>query len=60
MKLRFTRRAIENIGAIAEYIESRNPPAAQRVRAQSMKVCKISSYFPTPGGFSKPKAFANS
>jgi plasmid stabilization system protein ParE len=33
MKLRFTPRALENIAAIADYIQARNPAAAQRVRA---------------------------
>jgi toxin ParE1/3/4 len=32
MKLRFTRRAVENIGAIAHHIRERNPAASQRVR----------------------------
>jgi len=33
MKLRFTPRALENIAAIADYIQARNPAAALRVRA---------------------------
>ena len=33
MKLRFTPRATENIAAIADYIRSHNPTAAQHVRA---------------------------
>jgi len=49
MKLRFTRRAIENIGAIAEYIESRNPPAAQRVRAAIYESLQNLVLFPHAG-----------
>jgi len=33
MKLHFTRRAVENIAAIADYIHDHNPAAAMRVRA---------------------------
>ena len=33
MKLRFTPRALENIAAIADYIDAQNPSAARRVRA---------------------------
>ena len=32
MKLRFTRRAAENIADIADYLHERNPAAARRVR----------------------------
>jgi len=33
MKLRFTRRATEDIIEISDYVHARNPAAAQRVRA---------------------------
>jgi plasmid stabilization system protein ParE len=33
VKLRFTRRATENIASIADYIRDHNPAAAVRVRA---------------------------
>ena len=33
MKLRFTKRATENIAEIADYLHERNPAAARRVRA---------------------------
>jgi plasmid stabilization system protein ParE len=33
MKLRFTPRALANIEDIADYIRTRNPAAARRVRA---------------------------
>jgi len=33
MKLRFTRRATENLTEIADYLHARNPTAARRVRA---------------------------
>jgi plasmid stabilization system protein ParE len=32
MKLRFTRRAIDNIGAVADFLSARNPAAADRVQ----------------------------
>jgi plasmid stabilization system protein ParE len=33
MKLRFTRRAVDNIAELADYIRSRNPEAAQAIRS---------------------------
>jgi toxin ParE1/3/4 len=33
MKLRFTRRATENLSEVANYLQQRNPAAAVRVRA---------------------------
>lgn len=33
MKLRFTRRAVDNIVELADYIRARNPEAAEAVRA---------------------------
>ena len=33
MKLRFTRRAVDNIAELADYIRARNPEAAEAVRS---------------------------
>jgi plasmid stabilization system protein ParE len=33
MKLRFTPRALENISDVAEYLQARNPTAAERARS---------------------------
>lgn len=33
MKLRFTKRAIENLADIADYIQAHDPSAARRVRS---------------------------
>jgi toxin ParE1/3/4 len=49
VKLRFTRRAIENIAAIAEYIEARNPSPAQRVRAAIYESLQNLVLFPLAG-----------
>jgi toxin ParE1/3/4 len=49
MKLRFTPRAVENIIAIAEYIEAHNPPAAQRVRAAIYESLQNLVLFPLAG-----------
>jgi len=49
MKLRFTPRAIENIVAIAEYIQARNPAAAQRVRAAIYESLQDLVLFPYAG-----------
>jgi toxin ParE1/3/4 len=49
MKLRFTPRALENISAIADYIRSRNPAAAQRVRAAIYESLRDILLFPHVG-----------
>jgi len=49
MKLRFTPRAVENIVTIADYIEVRNPPAAQRVRAAIFESLQNLVLFPLAG-----------
>jgi toxin ParE1/3/4 len=49
MKLRFTPRALENISAIADYLRSRNPAAAQRVRAAIYESLQDLILFPRVG-----------
>ena len=49
MKLRFTPRALENIVAIADYIQARNPPAARRVRAAIYESLQNLILFPHAG-----------
>jgi toxin ParE1/3/4 len=49
MKLRFTPRALQNISAIADYIRSRNPAAAQRVRAAIYESLQDLLLFPHVG-----------
>ena len=49
MKLRFTPRALENIAAIADYIQARNPAAAQRVRAAIYRSLQDLILFPHVG-----------
>jgi toxin ParE1/3/4 len=49
MKLRFTRRAVENIAAIAYHIRERNPAASQRVRAAIYQSLQDLILFPHVG-----------
>jgi len=49
MKLRFTPRAAENIGAAADYIRARSPAAAQRVRAAIYESLQNLLLFPHVG-----------
>ena len=49
MKLRFTPRALENISAIADYLRSRSPAAAQRVRAAIYESLQDLILFPRVG-----------
>jgi toxin ParE1/3/4 len=49
MKLRFTPRALENIAAIADYIQAHNPAAAQRVRAAIYESLQDLILFPLVG-----------
>jgi toxin ParE1/3/4 len=53
MKLRFTPRAIENIVAIADYIQVHNPAAAQRVRAAIYESLQNLLLFPYAGRLQK-------
>jgi len=49
MKLRFTRRALENLSEIAEYLNNRNPAAARRVRSDIEEGLGILKLFPSAG-----------
>ena len=49
MKLQFTPRAVENIVAIADYLQARNPAAAQRVRAAIYESLQNLILFPHAG-----------
>jgi plasmid stabilization system protein ParE len=55
VKLRFTRRATENIAAIAAYIRERNPAAAVRVRAAIYASLQNLILFPRVGQLQKTK-----
>lgn len=49
MKLRFTRRAAQDLADIADYIHERNPGAALRVRAAILDSLKNLVLFPEVG-----------
>jgi toxin ParE1/3/4 len=49
MKLRFTPRAVENIAHIGDYLQARNPRAAQRVRADIYEGLQDLILFPQVG-----------
>jgi toxin ParE1/3/4 len=49
MKLRFTRRAVQDLAEIANYIGVRNPAAAQRVRAAILESLQNVVAFPQIG-----------
>jgi toxin ParE1/3/4 len=49
MKLRFTPRAVENIAQAADYIRTRNPDAAKRVRAAIYDSLQNLILFPNVG-----------
>jgi plasmid stabilization system protein ParE len=49
MKLRFTPRAAQDIGAIADYIRARNPRAARQVRAAILHSLQNLVLFPQVG-----------
>jgi toxin ParE1/3/4 len=53
VKLRFTRRATENIASIADYIRDRNPAAAKRVRAAIYASLQNLILFPRVGRLQK-------
>jgi toxin ParE1/3/4 len=55
MKLRFTRRATENIASIASYIRDHNPAAAVRVRAAIYASLQNLILFPRVGRLQKTK-----
>jgi toxin ParE1/3/4 len=49
MRLRFTRRAVDNIAELADYIRFRNPEAAQAVREAIYDSLKNLLLFPNVG-----------
>jgi toxin ParE1/3/4 len=49
MKLRFTIRALEEVAAIADYIRTRNPAAAERVRSAIYEGLQTVLLFPHVG-----------
>lgn len=49
MKLRFARRAIADLNAIADYLSAENPDAARRVREAIMEGCRLAVSFPDIG-----------
>jgi plasmid stabilization system protein ParE len=49
MKLRFTPRATEDLTAIGDYIRTRNPAAAVRVRAAILETLQMLVLFPHAG-----------
>ena len=49
MRLRFTRRAVENISEIASYLTERNPHAAKRVSAAIDESLRYLTLFPRAG-----------
>ncbi len=49
MKLRFTPRAVQDLSAIADYVSSRNPPPALRVRAAILDCVQNLLIFPRAG-----------
>jgi toxin ParE1/3/4 len=56
MKLRFTRRATQDIASIADYIRERNPAAAARVRAAIYESIENLILFPQAGRRQKTEA----
>jgi toxin ParE1/3/4 len=55
MKLRFAPRALENITHIADYLNARNPSAAQRVRADIYDGLQNLVLFPHVGRLQQTK-----
>ena len=49
MKIRFTKRATENLVEIADYLRERNPAGAMRVRGAILESLKILASFPYAG-----------
>jgi len=49
MKLRFTPRATQDLTAIGDYIRSKNPAAAVRVRAAILETLQMLTRFPGAG-----------
>ena len=49
MKLRFTRRAIQDLHEISDYLRARNPTAARRLRAAILDCLQGATVFPKAG-----------
>ncbi|TMJ63369.1 MAG: type II toxin-antitoxin system RelE/ParE family toxin, partial [Alphaproteobacteria bacterium] len=49
MRLRFTPRATQDLAAIGDYIRSKNPAAAVRVRAAILETLRMLGRFPRAG-----------
>jgi toxin ParE1/3/4 len=49
MRLRFARRAVEDITAISAYLRGRNPQGAKEVRADILRCLKLLLLFPQIG-----------
>ena len=49
MKLRFTRRAVQDLADIADYVRKQNPQAALRVRAAILESLQNLVLFPQVG-----------
>jgi addiction module RelE/StbE family toxin len=49
MKLRFTRRAVQDLADIADYVRKQNPQAAMRVRAAILESLQNLVLFPQVG-----------
>jgi toxin ParE1/3/4 len=49
MRLRFSRRATQDLSSIGDYIRERNPQAAVRVRADILGTLQLLQRFPRSG-----------
>jgi len=49
MRLRFTRRAIQDLGAIGDYLRPRSPAGAARVSTAILDSMQILTQFPNAG-----------
>jgi len=60
MKLRFTRRATEDLTQIADFIRAENPAAAVAVRNAIYESLQLLLPFRTSAGHKRPKTCASS
>ena len=49
MKLRFTRRAVDDLNKIAAYLTVRSPSASRRVRATILELIRLLASYPRAG-----------
>lgn len=49
MKLRFTPRAVQDLEAIGDYIRTRSPTGARKVRAAILETLQVLTRFPHAG-----------